>query len=296
MALRGKKPVAQSKRLKLFVFGPAGVGKTTAAIQFPKPYVIDGERGTDHYGKTIEQSGGAVFQTTDMDEVVAEVRSLLTEAHDYRTLVIDPITPLYNDLLEKAEAKVGSDFGRHYGVANQKMKRLANLILALDMNVIVSAHAKTEYGDNLKVLGQTFDGWRQLDYWFDLVIQLGRSNQFDGKQTKVKSQQRFARVEKSRIEQFPDLDVFPWSYQEFAKRFGGDAMERPAAAIQLATPQQVNAIRELLAVVKLDDGQVDKWFKKANVDAWDDMPSDAIAKCIEYVRARLPNVAPAGAA
>ena len=33
--LRARKPEAVTKRLKLFMFGPAGVGKTTAAIQFP---------------------------------------------------------------------------------------------------------------------------------------------------------------------------------------------------------------------------------------------------------------------
>ena len=37
-------------------------------------------------------------------------------------VVIDPITPIYNDLLEKCEAKVGADFGRHYGAANKVVK------------------------------------------------------------------------------------------------------------------------------------------------------------------------------
>jgi hypothetical protein len=93
------------------------------------------------------QRGSVVFQTTDIHDVIQEVKSLLTEQHEFRTL--DPITPIYNDLLEKCEAKVGADFGRHYGAANKEMKRLANLILALDMNVVITAHAKTEYGQNL---------------------------------------------------------------------------------------------------------------------------------------------------
>lgn len=109
-----------------------------------------------------------------MHDVISEVKSLLTEKHEFRTLMIDPITPIYNDLLEKCEARVGNDFGRHYGAANKEMKRLANLIMALDMNVVITAHAKTEYGENLRKLGYTFDGWRQLDYWFDLVIELGK--------------------------------------------------------------------------------------------------------------------------
>ena len=99
--LRAKKPEAVTKRLKLFMFGPAGVGKTTAAIQFPNSYIIDAERGAENYDKLITDSGSVIFQTNDMHDVIQEVKALLTEKHYYRTLVIDPITPLYNDLLEK---------------------------------------------------------------------------------------------------------------------------------------------------------------------------------------------------
>src|ERR1700710_718410 len=94
--LRAKKPEAVSKRLKLFMYGPAGVGKTTAAIQFPKSYIIDCERGSENYDKLITDSESAVFRTNDINEVISEVKSLLTEKHDFRTLVIDPITTVYN--------------------------------------------------------------------------------------------------------------------------------------------------------------------------------------------------------
>lgn len=275
--LRARKPEAVTKRLKLFMFGPAGVGKTTAAIQFPNSYIIDCEKGAENYDKLITESGSAVFQTTDMAEVVQEVKSLLTTPHDYRTLVIDPITTVYNDLLEKCEMKVGTDFGRHYGEANKTMKRLANLIMALDMNVVVTAHAKAEYGENLKKLGYTFDGWRQLEYWFDLVIELGK-----------RGKRRTARVTKTRIESFPDEDVFEWSYDAIKKRYDIAMLEKAAVAVELATPDQVKEIKELLNIVRLPEGTVDKWFAKAGVDLWEDMPRDVINKCIAFVKNRLP--------
>jgi len=277
MALRAKKPEAVNKRLKLFMFGPAGVGKTTAAIQFPNSYIIDCERGTENYEKLVNESGSAVFQTTDINDAIAEVKALLTEQHDYRTLVIDPITTIYNDLLEKCEHKVGTDFGRHYGEANKTMKRLANLIMALDMNVVVTAHAKTEYGQNLSKIGYTFDGWRQLDYWFDLVIELGK-----------KGKKRFAKVTKTRVDSFPDEDVFEWSYEAVKKRYDISMLEKQATAVQLANPEQVREVRELLNIVRLPEGTTDKWFAKAGVDVWEDMPAETIAKCIDFVKNRLP--------
>jgi hypothetical protein len=280
--LRARKPEAVNKRLKLFMYGPAGVGKTTAAIQFPNSYVIDCERGAENYDKLITASGSAVFQTNDINEVIAEVKALLTERHDFRTLVIDPITTVYNDLLEKSEQKVGSDFGRHYGAANKEMKRLANLIIALDMNVVITAHAKTEYGQNLARLGITFDGWRQLDYWFDLVIELGK-----------KGKKRMAKVTKTRIDSFPDEDVFEWSYEAIKSRYDESMLEKEAEAVRLATSEQVGEIKGLLSVVRLPEGTTDKWFAKAGVDTWEDMPADALQKCIDYVKNRLPQIAAA---
>jgi AAA domain len=277
MALRARKPEAVTKRLKLFMFGPAGVGKTTAAIQFPNSYIIDCERGSENYDKLITESGSAVFQTTDIQEVIAEVKSLLTERHDYRTLVIDPITPVYNDLLDKCETQVGSDFGRHYGAANKTMKRLANLIMSLDMNVVVTAHAKPEYGQNLAKIGYTFDGWKQLDYWFDLVVELGK-----------RGKKRFAKVVKTRLDSFPDEDVFEWSYDAIKRRYDVNVLEKEASQVRLASPEQVKEIKDLLGIVRLPEGTVDKWFAKAGVDLWEDMPAEVVQKCIEYVKGRLP--------
>jgi hypothetical protein len=209
--------------------------------------------------------------------VIAEVKSLLTEKHEFRTLVIDPITTVYNDLLDKCETQVGADFGRHYGAANKQMKRLANLIMALDMNVVITAHAKAEYGQNFAKIGYTFDGWRQLDYWFDLVVELSK-----------KGKKRIARVVKTRIDRFPDDEVFEWSYDAIRRRSDVSILERPASAVLLASPQQVAEIKELLAVVRLPEGTTDKWFAKAGVDVWEDMPADVIAKCIDFVKSRLP--------
>lgn len=282
MALRAKKPEAMQKRLKLLMFAGAGTGKTTASLNFPKPYIIDTERGTENYDKAVNAVGGAVFQTTNMSELVQEVKSLLTERHDFRTLVIDAITPIYQDLLDKCETLVGSDFGRHYGAANKEMRRLVNMLMQLDMNVVITSHAKDIIGAGMVKQGQTFDGWKRLDYIFDLVLELKKD---------PRTKQRSATIHKTRIESFPDGETFPWSWDELKRRYSEDLLCREAVAVALAAPEQVRELNALLEVVKLPEGTVEKWYEKAKVDSFDDMSAELVAKCIDFVKARLPGAA-----
>src|SRR5579864_5094893 len=106
--LRGKKPAEVQKRLKAFVYGAPGTGKTMFCLKWPKPYVIDCERGAENsqYVKALEESGGVLFQTTDFNDIVSEVRSLLSEKHPYKTLAIDPMTIVYSNLVESCIEKL----------------------------------------------------------------------------------------------------------------------------------------------------------------------------------------------
>lgn len=281
MALRATKPGTVESRLKLLLYGPAGSGKTVSASQFPDAYFIDCERGTENYADLLNKSNSMVFSSTDSSEIIAEIRALQSEKHDYRTLVIDPITTMYNDLLDKSEKMVGEDFGRHYAEAGKVMKRLTNMIMTLDMNVIVTAHAKTEYGDNLKKLGITFDGWKSLDYLFDLVIELDRSK---GK----RNAPRLATIVKTRMAAFADGDVFEWSYAAVRDRFGSATLERKAHTIPLATDEQVKRLTQGIFDAAIADDVTDKWLAKAGVMDWSDMPAVTIEKCIQFVESKLP--------
>jgi len=278
MALRAKKPEAIQKRLKALFYGSAGVGKTTAAIQFPKPYLIDTEKGAenDQYTKILQKAGGVVFQTTDFNELMTEVKALLTEEHEYKTLIIDPLTTLYNDLLDKSAIKNGTEFGRHYADANKQIKHLLNLLLRLDMNVIITSHAKNEYGQNLTVLGQTFDCYKKLDYLFDLVFEIQK-----------RGKDRIGLIKKSRIEKFPDGETFPFSYDEIATRYGRDILERDAVAQELAEESQIKELERLIDLIKVPQEVYQKWLDKASSEKWEEMPKDAIQKCIDHLQSKI---------
>jgi len=283
--LRAIAPKETKKRLKMMVYGPAGVGKTTAVIQFPKPYIIDCERGTENreYVKLMEQAGGNVFRTADFDEVLAEVTTLLSVKHDFQTLVIDPFTVLYSQLLDKcakslvtAQDAEGTSFGRHIGKADRYVRRLYNLMLRLDMNVVVVCQAKDVYGEGMKKEGVTFDGHKKLDYLFDLVFEISK-----------RGKERVATVRKTRLSEFEDGTSFPWSYASVRERYGADVLESECKPEALASSEQVSEMVRLIDVLKVDQDTTDKWLDKAGAQTWAEMPAAAAQKCIDWMKARV---------
>jgi DNA polymerase III delta prime subunit len=283
MALKGKAPTAVQKRLKALFFGPPGVGKTTAALQFPAPYLIDTERGAenDQYVRALQKSGGAYLFTTDPDELIEELRSLISEQHGYRTLIIDPLTIIYNDLLDKAADQVGTDFGRHKGPANRKIKHLLSLILRLDMNVIITSHAKAKWirskdargKDTAVQEGVTFDCYDGLDYLFDLVFEVNK-----------RGTERVGIVRKTRIETFPEGEVFPFGYDAIAERYGRDLLEREARAVPLATKEQIDELMELVGDKKDGEAWLAKVLTKADAETVGELTNEQAEKCIEALR------------
>ena len=68
---------------KAVIFGPEGIGKSTLAAQFPAPVFLDTEGGTHH----LDVARLPAPKT--WADVVAAIAALATEAHDFKTLVID---------------------------------------------------------------------------------------------------------------------------------------------------------------------------------------------------------------
>ena len=277
MALRAKKPCAKDARLKLFMYGDAGVGKTTASCVLPAPYIIDTEQGTNNYSELITNSGGAVFQTTSMDDVIDEVRKLRTEEHDFKTLVIDSSTPLYHDTLERMEEIHGNGFGKHYTEAGKCMRRFVNLTMDLDMNVIITSHSKVVYGDDMKKLGTTFDGWKKLDYIFDLVLEL----------RKITPTNRKAKVVKTRLVNFPDGEVFDWTLDALSERVDSTVLQKSTVAIKVATQKQIDQINKIAKNIKDGDEFVSECIKKARVGALEDMPNDKAQLMIKSMKVKI---------
>lgn len=277
MTLKATKPEKNvEKRLKLFLFGAESTGKTRCALQFPNTYFIDCERGTDNYMDLFEKGGSVRLQTTDVHEVVEQVKALAIEQHDYRTLVIDPITTLEADLIGSAQDQFGFGDMRIWQQRDRALRRLTNLLYAVDMNVILTAHGKTQYGEDFKKLGTTYDGWKRWIYVFDLAIELYRV----GGKTK-------GLVRKTRVQNFPEKLDFDFSYSAIRERFGKDLVDKKSTPVVPASKDDVAKLEHLLTVVTLAAGTEERWLTKAGVDEFEDMSAEQIKKCIAFVNKKL---------
>jgi len=147
ISLASIRRVSASSPPRMLIFGPAGVGKTTLASEAPKPVFIQAEDGTPG-GAPLESFG----KITDYNEVTQALSALATEAHDYKTVVIDTIDALQPMIYDAVCNEQGwpdiesPGFGRGYVAAESKW---ADLIDALNylrvhrgMNTILIGHSE----------------------------------------------------------------------------------------------------------------------------------------------------------
>jgi len=176
------------KRLKLMLWGPTGSGKTTLALQFPNPVVIDLEGGTDLYGEAFNFD---VIRAADADEAEAAVKWLHEQKHSYETVVVDPVTIFWAALqdrwgerfLRRKDPHSKGHKGEYYELqpsdwryVKNDYKALMRDLNGLDMHTIVTAHEKVLYKgegrDFMQKVGTTFDGEKSTEYMFDVVLRL----------------------------------------------------------------------------------------------------------------------------
>lgn len=220
-----KKAEKKADRIKLYIFGPSGAGKTTTALHFPSPAVIDAEGGTKHYGKYFD------FERLDSNspEVLIEaVNELLEDPRDIKTLVVDPMTVIYDKVIQNKVEQMKVKTGNiHYEIqpldykaVKSEVKIIMNKLLALDMNIVVTARSKPLYekggGKFMEQIGNQAEGHRDMPYMFDIVLELFVDSEG----------QRFAKVDKDRTNTLPAQ--FPFSYEEFCKYLDIESLNREA--------------------------------------------------------------------
>lgn len=286
---------AQTRRPKFLVSGKPGVGKTWVSMDFPNAYYIDVEGGATqpHYREKLNASNASYFGveqgSQEFDCVIEEVITLATVKHDRKTLIIDSITKLYNIAAGLAEERVGNEFGRHMKEAQKPLKRLLRWLDKLDMNVILICHEKDKWGlrknGESGVIDQTFDCWDKLEYELDFYIQVHKEGpRYRGL------------IRKSRLLEFPQGDSILWSYDEFANIYGRDSLEAETQAIVLATSEQIQTLKSLVAQFnsieddpknQISEKKEKAWLTRANADTFEEFTNEQITALIEMMSTKL---------
>lgn len=235
----------QANRLKVFIYGKTGVGKTVTALQFPNPVVFDTEKGTNFYGGLTKFYR---IQTNKLSEVHAGLDELLENPQGFKTLVFDSMTKMYDDILGEIESKMKIKTGKSdyviqlsdYKVAKAKIKSIIRKLLALDMNIICIAHSKALYDKDevMKVIGTQADAPDTIPYIFDTFIELYIDK--DGK--------RMAKVYKDRSNCLPK--EFEFSYQIFTKYLDMKELEREPIVFKQKAALEEDSGRKTVIKIK----------------------------------------------
>ncbi len=289
------KPASESpKRLKMFIFGPEGSGKTLLALQANGVTVIDCEKSTTPYGGDYQFH---VNHVTDFRSVVASVEWLAENKHPYRTLVIDPITIPWESLqqefadqrheeeavLKPEKRNAGYKDSGYYTQPNdwtplkRPWKKLMRLLTSLDMNVILTAHQKNLYADQgvLRKIGVTFDGEKGLGYVFDTVVRL---EEYKGEYTCKTIKQRVTPGK-------PKLpDSFETSFEVFSNLYG-EALTREAKPIEYATTKQLDQIGRLIEYLRFSPESVMKALRSYHVESIAELTAEDAATIITTMEA-----------
>jgi len=286
--LRARSPeTVKQGKIKSVLFGVSGVGKTTLALSFPAPYYFDVEGGAKgpQYRELLTKAGGAYMGPEDgtlsFDTLLDQMQALATEKHPFKTLIVDSLTKLFQTTIAVEAERLGDKdaFGASKKPAIAAMRRLVMWASRLDMNIWFVCHETAEWG---MVNGQRSETGRIADVWDKLVYELDL-----GIQAVKRGPQRLAIVKKSRISAFPDGEMFPLEYAEFAARWGKDAVESEAGTITLALPDQIAEVKKLLELVRISDADIEKGFAKAGVQDWAEMTTEQIAVWQTFLRKKI---------
>ena len=138
------------------ILGDAGMGKTSLAASFPNPIFIRAEDGLQAI--PLETRPDALPLLSGVDDLWEQLQALITEEHNYKTLVIDSVTALERMFIQyvidsdpKKPKSINQAMGG-YGAGlsavatmHQRVRKAAGILNERKgMHVVFIAHAETE--------------------------------------------------------------------------------------------------------------------------------------------------------
>jgi hypothetical protein len=151
--LKSLKTTSSVSPPRLLVHGPQGMGKTSLSAEFPNPIIIQPEDGTPK-DMAITTFG----EINNFDQVMDAIKTLYTDEHQFKTLIIDTMDRLepmvWDKTCENNKWKSIEDpgYGKGYVAADELWRKLitgCNMLRQKHgMTIIYIAHSNIERFDD----------------------------------------------------------------------------------------------------------------------------------------------------
>ena len=191
---------------------------------------------------------------------------------------------LYTNLVNHYQPLTDNKFAGHYQKANQDFSTLMSALVELDMNVLLTSHAKALYDvtvtngkASMETCGDTFDCYKKTPYLFDLILEIRNI-----------AGERLALVKGSRLQEFKEGENFEFSYKNFCDKYDIETLERAAIPVEVATSVQLKELQSLITLFHIPKETYAKWLSKYHAANFAEMSTDDIGKCINHLNSQLP--------
>lgn len=229
-----EKATPRKKRFKVLLWGPPGCFKTRTILRLgnkeegdPVLAMADLEFGSDHYGGEFNFLRS---QSVDPDEIMKNVKSIAEKPEGIKIIGFDgfsiyyeAVTVKWADLFKKREITSSGQRGEYYNIQprdyvhiNREVHGLVKIMLKSDLHVLATCQSKDQWGDNMKVIGKTFDGPKRIPFYFDTVIEIQEASNAAKKKGKV--WEAYVRG-KDRSGVFAPNTEIPWENDKVAAEF-----------------------------------------------------------------------------
>lgn len=146
----------QDRSVIVTIIGDSGLGKTTLAATFPNPIVIRAEDGLQSI--PVDMRPDAFPLIGKVDDLWEQLKALVTEKHDYQTVVIDSVTALerlFTQHVIESDPKQPRSINQALGgygaglaavaTMHQRVRKACGVLNERkNMHVVFVAHADTE--------------------------------------------------------------------------------------------------------------------------------------------------------
>lgn len=140
--------------LKILVYGEPGVGKTCFAASSPTPLVVDAEHGTRsllNHPELHDVNVLPVYDWPTMESLLFGLHNKEEKYNKFETIVVDSVSELQrrvmDEQLKKKETEVFVPQGKDYQENTERMRRFANFLRDLPINLVLTAHVKEQVDD-----------------------------------------------------------------------------------------------------------------------------------------------------